>query len=293
MLNFNLSGLLKIKSIVIILILFSSAVSSQTQRVLIIGDSWAQLQIDNDSHNQVFADNGYANISISPSSDTTSDNGLEAADWASTAGLQTIVDTLNSNPEIDTVQLTIGGNDFLNAWHTNMTAQQESDLQQQISSDLNTIISAILAIDTNIEILLSFYDYPNFEDTIGGLFGATCNDLNNDMQQPTTFDLNTAATEFEEIYAQIAMTQPRVFHVSHFGLMQSYFGFPDDNIQPGDILPPGDLTRPSPLEAMRDFVVTRDCFHLSPLGYEYLVQNSFDGYFKNRFSDVLFSNSFE
>ena len=75
--------------------------------------------------------------------------------------------------------------------------------------------------------------------------------------------------------------------------MQSFFGFPDDGILPGDILPPGDLNKPSPVEAMRDFFVTRDCFHLSPLGYEFLVQNSFDGYFENRFSQSIFSNGFE
>lgn len=293
MLNLNKQMNLLIKSLAFTLLLLSFSTHSQTQRVLIVGDSWAQLQITNDSHNQVFADNGFAGISISPSSDITSEDGTEAADWATPAGLQTIVDTINANSEIDTVQLTIGGNDFLNAWRADMTEQEESDLQLQISTDLNTIINAVLAIDTKIEILLSFYDYPNFVDTIGGPFGGTCNDLNNDMQQPTTFQLNTAATEFEEIYAQIATTQPRVFHVSHFGLMQSFFGFPDDGILPGDILPPGDLNKPSPLEAMRDFFVTRDCFHLSPLGYEFLVQNSFDGYFENRFSNAIFSDGFE
>ena len=281
-----------LKTLSFTLLLFSFSSYSQTQRVLIIGDSWAQLQFTNNSHNQVFADNGFAGITISPSSDNTSEDGTEAADWASPTRLQTIIDTINANPEIDTVQLTIGGNDFLNAWHVNMTTQEVSALQQQISSDLSTIISTILALDNKIEILLSFYDYPNFEDTIGGIFGATCDDLNNAMQQPSTLQLNTAATEFEEIYAQIATTQPRVFHVSHFGLMQSFFGFPNDGILPGDILPPGDLNRPSPEEAMRDFVFTRDCFHLSPLGYEFLVQNSFDGYFENRF-DSVFSDGFE
>lgn len=280
------------KIVLLLLFTFNSFSYAQTARVLIVGDSWAQLQFDNDNHNQIFIDNGYANFTIDVASDLVSENGREAADWAMPGELQNILDIINTHPDIDTVQLTIGGNDFLNAWNINMTMLEEQALQQQILADLTTIAEAILAQDTTIEVVLSFYDYPNFEDTIGGIFGSTCRDLNNDMGQPTTTALNTAATVFEQIYLQLAANNPRIYHVSHFGLMQSFFGFPDDNILPGDILPPGDISKPSPIEAMRDFGVTRDCFHLTPDGYEILVQNIFDGYFHARF-DTIFRTSFD
>ncbi|MCF6288707.1 MAG: GDSL-type esterase/lipase family protein [Proteobacteria bacterium] len=276
----------------LLLLIFTSLSYAQTARVLIIGDSWAQLQLDNNHHNQVFIDNGYANITIDTASDSVSENGKMAADWAMPNELQIILDIITTQPDIDTVQLTIGGNDFLNAWNINMTMLEEQALQQQIHNDLTTIVNAILALDSNIEIVLSFYDYPNFEDTIGGLFGTVCNNLNNDMGQPSTTELNTAATTFEEVYSQIASNNPRVYHVSHFGLMQSFFGFPGENILPGDILPPGVISRPSPVEAMRDFGATRDCFHLTADGYRFLVQNIFDGYFQARF-DTIFKTSFE
>ncbi len=270
----------------------TSIAFAQTPRVLVVGDSWAQLQIDNNTHNQVFSDNGFPNLVIHTISDSVSEDGRQASDWAIPAQLQIILDAINNNPEIDTVQLTIGGNDFLNAWNINMTPMQEQALQSQIQTDLTTIVDAVLAQRSNIQVILSFYDYPNFEDTIGGLFGQTCNNLLTDMGVPTTNQLNTAATTFEQIYGQIAMNDPRVFHVSHFGLMQAFFGFPNDGIAPGVIMPPGDLNRPSPIQAMRDFTFTRDCFHLTPQGYEYLVQNTFDGYFNNRFNN-LFKNGFE
>lgn len=79
----------------------------QTQRVLIIGDSWAQLQIDNTTHNQVFSNNGFGNFIIDPASDTVSDNGKTAADWAVPSQLTIIGDVIAANPAIDTVQLTI------------------------------------------------------------------------------------------------------------------------------------------------------------------------------------------
>lgn len=279
--------------LIILLLLTSTHIFAQTQRVLLIGDSWAQLQIDNDTHLQIFSDNGFTDIIIDPASDTTSDNGKEAADWAAPDQLQIIANVISANPAIDTVQITIGGNDFLNAWDVNMTMMEQQALQQQILGDLTTVVDFVLAQDSGIEVILSFYDYPNFVDTISGVTGIVCNNLLEDMQVPTVTELNTAASEFELIYTQIANNNPRVFHVSHFGLMQSFFGFPDEGILPGDILPPGDITRTSPLEAMRDFGFgIRDCFHLSPEGYEFLVQNTFDGYFHTRF-DTVFKTGFE
>ncbi len=278
--------------LVLILIILPLSAYAQTQRVLIIGDSWAQLQIDNATHNQVFSDNNFANINIDPASDSVSDNGKTAADWAMPSQLQIIGNTIAANPAIDTVQLTIGGNDFLNNWSINLSAAQVQSLQQQILADLTTIVDYVLAQRPEIEVLLSFYDYPNFVDTIGGLFGQTCNNLLNDMGTPSVSQLNTAAVEFESIYAQIASNNPRVFHVSHTGLMQAFFGFPSQGIPPGQIMPPGDLSKPSPVEAMRDFGVTRDCFHLSPDGYNFLIQNAFDGYYLERF-DSVYNDSFE
>ena len=275
------------------LLVLSPVIVAQTNRVLIVGDSWAQLQIDNNTHAQVFTDNGFADITIDPASDGTSDNGKEAADWAMPEQLQIIAAAINANADIDTVQLTIGGNDFLNGWNAAMSPMQQLALQQQILTDMNTIVDFILALDSNIEVLLSFYDYPNFVDTISGVSGIVCNNLYNDMAQPTVVELNSAARAFEQVYSQIASNNPRVYHVSHFGLMQSFFGFPAENILPGDILPPGDITRTSPLEAMRDFGLgIRDCFHLSPEGYTFLVQNAFDGYFHDRF-DTVFRTGFE
>ncbi|MBL4660338.1 MAG: hypothetical protein JKY19_08275 [Alcanivoracaceae bacterium] len=282
-----------IKAILTLLFLLGSFTAFAQNRVLIVGDSWAQLQIDNNTHMQVFSDNGFANIGIDPVSDSTSDNGKEAADWAMPDQLQIIANAIAANPDIDTVQVTLGGNDFLNAWDANMTMMEQDALQQQILVNLTTIVDFILAQDSNIEVILSFYDYPNFVDTISGVAGIFCNNLFTDMAQPSVVELNTASRAFELAYTQIATNNPRVYHVSHFGLMQSFFGFPAEGILPGDIMPPGDISRPSPLEAMRDFGFgIRDCFHLSPEGYGFLVQNAFDGYFLGRF-DTIFKAGFE
>lgn len=272
------------KKLFILLLSFNFIAQAQTTRVLIVGDSWAQQQFDDNIHSIVFSNNGYANINVE--GNTTARSGSEASEWATPKELQIIADALSSNPDIDTVQLTVGGNDFLNNWSINMSSQQEMALQQQIQTDLTTIVDFILAQDANIEIVLSFYDYPNFVDTISGLSGFICNNILTDLGTPSTSQLNTAATQFEAIYAQVATNNSRVSHVSHFGLMQNFY----------DGIPlPGDTSQPSPVIAMREIFpdpVVYDCFHLSPTSYEVLVENLFDGYYQSRF-DTVFKSGFE
>ncbi|WP_395377375.1 GDSL-type esterase/lipase family protein [Marinicella sp. W31] len=263
---------------------------THAQRVLIVGDSWAEQQWQDQSHNMVFTANGHPDITAL--GDTTAISGSTAADWIAPTELQRIADALDNNPDIDIVQLTIGGNDFLDAWRADFTPMQTLTLQQQIQTDIQTIVDFILAQDPNIEIILSFYDYPNFVDTIGGFTGIICNNLHTDLAQPTPLELNTAARDFEQAYTQIADNLSRVYHVSHAGSMQNTFGFPDDNILPGDILPPGDLNLPSPVASMRVTFTVVDCFHLGAQGYDVLIQNLYDDYFQEKF-DTIFRTAFD
>ena len=144
----------------------------------------------------------------------------------------------------------------------------------------------------DIEVLLSFYDYPNFRDTRTGVLGLVfCTPLWNDLGQSTPSQLNAAAIEFVDAFASVAAADPRIHHVRHFGLMQHHYGI--DAIPAGQLALPGDATLPSPLAAMRDRGIGRDCFHLGPEGYDHLVQNLYDGYYRERFDVSLFGDSFE
>ena len=278
--------------IIILFVMISFTAVAQDKRVLIVGDSWAQFQFADGSHEDVFAANGFANIEVIGA--LTTESGSRASDWAQPDQLQIIVAELVANSTIDTVQLTLGGNDFLGNWTATTTEIEVSILQQQIINDLSTIIDTILLVDSDIEVVLSFYDYPNFVDTIGGFTGQLCLEKWEGLGEPTAFEINSTSTSFENAYEQLANNNPRVFHVDHLGLMQAYYGFPDDGIPPGTLLPPGDLTRPSPEPSMRDTlgVGISDCFHLSPQSHEYMIQNLFDEYFYQRF-DTIFKSSFD
>ena len=195
-----------------------------------------------------------------------------------------------TDPAIEIVQLSVGGNDFLDAWNAELDSAAQAALFAAIRADVETIVEFILDVRPDVEVLLSFYDYPNFVDTLGGINGALfCAPLWNSMELPTPLELNIAAVALEQSILGLK-DHPRVFHVSHFGQMQSLSGFSDMGIVPGDLRPPGDPALPSPTAALR--FNGADCFHLSAEGYDQLVINQFEGYFETRF-DVIFRSAFQ
>lgn len=266
--------------------LLTSSSSAQVPRFLIVGDSWAEEQWLDGSHSRVFADSGLSDIGISGA--LTTESGSEAGDWITPEYLDRISSTLAQFPHIDTVQLTVGGNDFLGSWNTGYTPEQFQMLLDFISNDVDLIIGFILNQRPHIEVVLSLYDYPNFEDTQDGwIWILACSSLWNDLGQPTPIQINGAAINVIDEIDALADENERVRLVNHFGQAQSFFGLP--GIPPGSINPPGLIDKPSPAAAMR----TRfsgsglDCFHFNQDAYDVLVANLVDQYLDERYASGL------
>ena len=250
-------------------------------RVLLVGDSWADYMWQDQVLRSVFSEEGHA---VLEKGDVTAISGTTAAEWATPGFLQSIDDELTANPSIDLVQLTMGGNDFLagmsgGGWYVGMPPAEEEALYQQVQQDLETVVDHLLGFDPDLEIVLSFYDYPNFVETLG--FPFLCNNLWDDLNQPTPPELNQLLVELLERVRITADIRPRVSLVDHLGLMQFHFGYPSMGILPGEILLPGDLDLPSPPEAMR--LGGLDCFHLNAEGYRVLAKNLYDNFYIHHF----------
>lgn len=267
-----------------VLLLAAQPLWAQTARVLLVGDSWAEQQWQDGVHALVFAANGAGQYGVV--GDTTTESGSTAAEWATPAWLQRIGQALDENPGIDTVQLTIGGNDFLDAWSVDLPPAAQAALREQIRTDLGTVVDYVLAARPDMEVVISLYDYPNFRDTLDSLAGFfVCRPLHESLGAPTPLQLNQAMAGFEAELATLA-AHPRVHHVGHAGQMQFTFGI--DGFAPGELLPPADPSRPSPVSVMRDHgLAGRDCFHLTPDGYDVLVQNLYENFFQVRFDTLL------
>lgn len=251
-------------------------------RVLVVGDSWAQYMWINRSIRDVFVAHGVT--AFEEEGAVTAISGSTAAEWASASYLQLITDELNVYPEVDMVVLSAGGNDFLagqpgGGWYVGMPAVEFDAMVNQVANDLQTVIDHILAQRPQIDILVNFYDYTNFVESLSGPFFLICQPTWQDLGEPTALQINQAQIDLENAMVTALVDQVSVFHVSHYGLMQYHFGYPSMSIPPGSLLPPGDLQLPSPPEAMFGGV---DCFHLNPTGYGHLAENMWQGFFAER-----------
>lgn len=255
-------------------------------RFLIVGDSWAEEQWDDGSHNRVFLAQGLSMIGVSGELTTTS--GSTAADWVMPVNLDRIGNALQQYPHIDTVQLTIGGNDFLDQWNINFTPEQFDTLIAGIRQDVEFVSTYILNQRDDIEIIVSLYDYPNFEDTRNGLIWTfACSPLWNSLGQPNPLQVNTAAVVVIDAIEEFADANPRISHVRHLGQAQNFFGLPGQ--PPGTIPAPGVVSLPSPAAAMRERFLFGglDCFHFNATAYDVLIENLVEGYISERFQPGL------
>src|SRR6056297_2275882 len=86
--------------------------------LLLVGDSWAEQQWQDQSHALVFGALGFGAVQVYGSA--TTESGTTAADWTQPGRRQVLTDELALRDDVDVVQITLGGNDFLDAWRTTL-----------------------------------------------------------------------------------------------------------------------------------------------------------------------------
>ncbi len=286
-----------------------------TPRVLLAGDSWAQYMWDDGSHNDIFDKYGFNDrrcLSLSLGSDPGpghtgpeySVSGSEARQWADTANypwIANMVAALQANPTIDVVVLSIGGNDILagksdGGWYKQMDLDvpgSEALLFDRIRNDTFTIINAALAVRPDIKVVLSSYEYPNFN--VGfWCFVYACpkrNDLSRDPNNAliTDAELNQMMVTVEQQRVAWTNSDPRVLYDHSVGLMHRYFGdgvtgagvLPHPGQNPPDYLPfPGGNPQRPTLRSnfRRPGGIDADPIHLNLTGYQYKITSHTETY---------------
>lgn len=274
-----------------ILILFSVLFSSQisfaqcteaTQpKVLLVGDSWAFFMNVDRTINNVFKKWGHSNYTYL-TSNVIAENGAETDDFLKPDKQAEIQMLLDENPSIEVVHLSIGGNDVLGDWKVSFSQAQTDTLKLAVEARLIEVIDFIKSARPGIRIFWGGYVYPNFNEVI------ETSPLQNNhpfygtwsgMEFPTFLELNTLLNDFSGLVQDYANADPQVDFVNCTGLMQYTFGqntplgvAPGGTYAAGSVpLPTGDPNYPSPANSMRDYFLTKDCFHLSAKGYEDMI----------------------
>lgn len=238
-----------------------------TPTVLIAGDSWAQFMWDDGVHATLLDRFGLSDtsaISLSRGSDPGPGytgpeyaiSGSEARQWAATSSYPWIANTiaaLEANPTIDWVVLSLGGNDVLagrsgDGWYKDMDLDvpgSEAAFFDQLEADTFTVIDALLAVRPGIRVILSSYDYPNFNVGVW-CFLYACpkrQDLSRDPSGDliTDAELNALMVEVETRRRGWAQNAERVVLDHSIGLMHHVYG---DGISAPRVLPRPGRTAP-------------------------------------------------
>lgn len=290
-------------------------------KVLLAGDSWAQYMSDDGTHNKIFDKFGHADkdlLGASLGSDpgpgyTGTEyaiSGSEANQWADKANypwIQNVIDEISANPSIETVILSIGGNDILagrsgGGWYHNMdndVAGSEAALFNTIRDNTFVIIDDILAVHPDIKILISSYDYPNFDVSalFCGLYACPKRrDLSFSDTSPliTDAELNQMMISVESERTTWLGLNSALHYDNSIGLSHYYYG--DGNSAAGTLplpeaLPPfsatfygGDTNNPT---LRSNFRAAFDPIHLDADAYEYKIINQTLNYFMSKFRENI------
>lgn len=267
---------------------FSQCTETPQPKVLLVGDSWAFFMGVDQTINNVFAKWGHTDCTFYTNL-TLAENGAETDDFLTPAKQDEILAKLDEYPSIEFIHLSIGGNDALGDWNINYTQGQTDTLIEDISQRLLDVITFIKNARPNIKIFWSGYVYPNFGEVIETSFLGENHPFFgtwDGMGQPNFQQINDILNVFSHRAEVYADTTENVDYVKCPGILQYTFGQPEPlGVAPGGSynaftqpLPFGDHTYPSPKESMRDYGLTKDCFHLSPQGYR-----DFIGYHTRKF----------
>lgn len=298
--------------------------NSSIPKVLIAGDSWAQYMSDDGTHNKILDKFGHADkdllgpsLGSNPGSGYTGTeyaiSGSEAKEWADKANypwIQNVIDEITNNPTIETVILSIGGNDILagrsgGGWYQNMDNDNpgsEAALFNTIRDNTFVIIDDILAAHPDVEILISSYDYPNFNASLCFLFACPMRrDLSYSGSSPliTDAELNQMMITVESIRIPWADTDSRLHYDNAVGLSQYYYG--DGTNAPGTLplpeqKPPftanfygGNSAAPT---LRSNFRIGPDPIHLDRDAYEYKIIHQTMNYFMPKYREDVTATVF-
>jgi len=266
------------------------------RKVLLVGDSWAFFMGVDQTINTVLNRWGHSNYTYFTNL-TLAENGAETDDFQTAAKQNEIAAQLAANPSIEVVHLSIGGNDVLGDWNVSFTQEQTDSLKDAVFERLVDVIEFIKSARPGIRILWSGYMYPNFGEVIASAapFSSTHPFYStwSGMGFPDFLQLNQILNDFSDEIEAYTLQDPQLDFVKAPGLMQYTFGQNSALlIAPGGTYPPftqplpyGDPTYPSPRNSMRDYLLTKDCFHLSGAGYRDMIS-----YHTQKFYHKFFMN---
>lgn len=243
----------------------AEARSTDVPRILLVGDSWATAMQALRSFEMVFAESGTFE-NIGQRGTQTTYIGVMADEFDTTEWETAVQQDLANHPTLDIVVLSLGGNDFVHShWTPSMPSETINAFIDAVNAHIANVIDVILAVRPNIRIAVCGYDFVSYE-----------------INGATPLQTNTIWAESERRKFAMTQTKDRTYYVHNLGLMQYYYGIPDDAdppIAPYTLPMPGGYAENylpfpggDPNYYTPDVALLDAEMHLSITGYDLLAQ---------------------
>jgi len=276
----------------------AQCVENSTNRVLLVGDSWAQFMLTDGTIDDGLKIIGHSDKKF-VSNYFIAENGSQTDDFLAQDKQDEIQNLINDNPNIDIVHLSIGGNDVMGDWKVSMTPSETDAIEQAVADRLAQIVDFLKTTRNGMNIFWAGYAYPNFEEVINDYFLPSQHPFYStweDMEEPTFIQINTILNEFSDSVAAYADTEPALSFVRAQGILQHVYGQNQDlGVAPGGSypafdapLPLGYPEYPSPMTTMRPYGIFTDCFHLSTSAYLTMFKYQAEKYYHKKLMDEFY-----
>ena len=207
--------------------ILAQCVETPSNRILLVGDSWAAFQNGYGTINEGLKNVGHSDKRF-VSSVVISENGADTWDFVDGPKQDAIQDLIDANPDIEVVHLSIGGNDVLGDWNLNFTDEETDSLTQTVETRLRTIIDFLQATRSGMRVFWPGYTYPNFGEIIEEF--APVQNLHpffstwDDMGQPEFLAINTILNNMSDSVLATANEDPLLDFVPAQAIIQRAFG---------------------------------------------------------------------
>jgi hypothetical protein len=186
---------------------------------MLIGDSWAKFSFDFGSIPTNLDRFGFTNVGLY-SNNNLSINGAVSNNFLTPVGKTAIQNGFSNNPEIEWVNLSIGGNDILNNWNNSMDTISTDSLIDATILRIDSIIQYIKSIKPTIKIYISGYDFANFGEVIMTFSPPTSHPFYsrwNGMGKPDFKEMNELLTRASVKFDALMASNHNVFYTSALG----------------------------------------------------------------------------
>ena len=171
------------KYVLLAMMLFVQSAFAGKPKMLIVGDSWATFMCLYGSFKTNLRKFGYVTRirgdrnSVDPARrrtrydyhvgvegcGKTEKAGATAEDFLKDKFKNKVVSRLENDQDIKMVFISLGGNDLIDGWHADMNIEEEYELFDTVLERLYQVVAYIKEASPNVKIVVSNYDYPNFE----------------------------------------------------------------------------------------------------------------------------------